>query len=538
MNRYSFEAVIFDLDGVVTKTALVHARAWKLVFDEYLRLREKRDGEPFREFTHDVDYLTYVDGKPRYEGVSSFLESRRIHIPWGEPSDAPDRETVCGIGNKKNAAFLKVLNEQGIEVYETTIQFIRELKRAGIRIGIISSSKNCKFILQSAGIEELFQTRVDGLVTTELRLRGKPEPDVFVTAAHNLGTIPGRSVAVEDAISGVQAGRSGGFGLVLGLARKDNEAALIQNGADVAMPDISEIDLEWVEHWFRRTPRVLFSVWDKPEGTYKSFAAGGESQGRVVLNPCYSRHPKTVLLAEKKPVFFLDYDGTLSPIADRPELAVMSEEMRQTVQRLSRRFTTAIVSGRMRQDVERLVGIKGLLYAGSHGFDISGPEICMIEPRAKELIPLIAEISASLKGNLGNIPGLLIEDKRFSLAVHYRLVKEEDIPQIEDLVNSIVQKKGSLRLMHGKKVFEILPAIDWDKGRAVVWIMQALGISWSDICAVYIGDDTTDEDAFRVIRTRGVGILVSEHDKVSAADFRVGSPEDVKRLFEMILSAA
>ncbi|RKY29827.1 MAG: hydrolase, partial [Candidatus Omnitrophota bacterium] len=212
MSRYSFEAVIFDLDGVITKTALVHARAWKSVFDEYLRLREKRNNEPFREFTHEVDYLTYVDGKPRYDGVRSFLESRGIHIPFGDPSDTPDKETICGIGNKKNVAFLQLIKKQGVDVYPTTIQFIKELKEAGIPSGVISSSKNGRHILQSAGIENLFQTRVDGEVSAQLKLRGKPEGDVFVVAAYNLGAHPGKAVVVEDAISGVQAGRNGGFG--------------------------------------------------------------------------------------------------------------------------------------------------------------------------------------------------------------------------------------------------------------------------------------------------------------------------------------
>lgn len=509
MSRYSFDAVIFDLDGVITKTALIHAQSWKSVFDEYLRLREKRNNEPFREFTHESDYLTYVDGKPRYDGVKSFLESRGIKIPFGEPSDPPDKETVCGIGNKKNARFLEVIKANGAEVYSSTIAFIKELKKSGIRTGIISSSKNCRYILESLGIEDLFQTRVDGEVSAKLGIKGKPESDVFVTAAHNLGAVPANSVAVEDAISGVQAGRNGGFGLVIGLARKDNEAALIENGADVAMEDISEINLEWIEKWFHKKPKPLFQFWDKV---------------------------KSVFLSEKKPVFFLDYDGTLTPIVQRPELAVISKDMKDVVQQLSKRFTTAIVSGRMREDVEKLAGIKGILYAGSHGFDILGMGISLIEPRAKQAIPLIAEIAKQISKELGGIPGILIEEKKFSLAVHYRLVEEEHIPKIKDLLQKVIRDNRSLRLMSGKKVFEILPNIDWDKGKAVRWIMQTLGISWSDASVVYIGDDTTDEDAFRIVRTRGIGILVSDKPEESAADFQLSSTEEVKKLFKEIIA--
>ena len=545
MSRYSFEAVIFDLDGVITKTALVHARAWKSVFDEYLRLREKRNNEPFREFTHEVDYLTYVDGKPRYDGVRSFLESRGIHIPFGDPSDTPDKETICGIGNKKNVAFLQLIKKQGVDVYPTTIQFIKELKEAGIPSGVISSSKNGRHILQSAGIENLFQTRVDGEVSAQLKLRGKPEGDVFVVAAYNLGAHPGKAVVVEDAISGVQAGRNGGFGLVIGLARKDNEDALLQNGADIAMKDISEIDLQWIEKWFHKKPKPLFKFWEKAErvldepspcvqGLDESWQINPD-EIRIRINPCYFRSGKSVFFGEARPAFFLDYDGTLSPIVDRPELAVMSEEMRDVVKRLSKKFTVAIVSGRMREDVEKLIGIEGLIYAGSHGFDISGPGISMIERRAKEMIPLIAETIKRLSEHLGSIKGILIEEKKFSVAVHYRLVEESCLSRIKDCVNEIIQDNKSLRLMSGKKVFEILPAIDWDKGRAVRWITQALGISWTEASVIYIGDDTTDEDAFRVIRTRGTGILVSENPRDSAADFRLSSTEEVKNLFSEIV---
>ncbi len=535
MSGYSFEAVIFDLDGVITKTALVHARAWKSVFDEYLRLREKRNNEPFREFTHEVDYLTYVDGKPRYDGVRSFLESRGIHIPFGDPSDTLDKETICGIGNKKNMAFLQLIKKQGVEVYPTTIQFIKELKEAGIPSGVISSSKNGRHILQSAGIENLFQTRVDGEVSAQLKLRGKPEGDVFVVAAYNLGAHPGKAVVVEDAISGVQAGRNGGFGLVIGLARKDNEDALLQNGADIAMKDISEIDLQWIEKWFHKKPRPLFKFWDKAERVLDESWQINPDEIRIRINLCYFRSGKSVFFGEARPVFFLDYDGTLSPIVDRPELAVMSEEMRDVVKRLSKKFTVAIVSGRMREDVEKLIGIEGLIYAGSHGFDISGPGISMIEPRAKEMIPLIAETIKRLSEHLGSIKGILIEEKKFSVAVHYRLVEESYLSRIKDCVNEIIQDNKSLRLMSGKKVFEILPAIDWDKGRAVRWITQALGISWTEASVIYIGDDTTDEDAFRVIRTRGTGILVSQNPRDSAADFRLSSTEEVKNLFSEIV---
>ncbi len=250
MKKGKFEAVIFDLDGVITKTALVHSAAWKKMFNDYLRERERKYGEPFKEFTHEYDYLTFVDGKPRYDGVKSFLESRDIHLPFGEPSDSTDKETVCGLGNRKNRAFNEVLDAEGVEVYESTVSLIRELKRRGIKIGVASSSKNCKPVLEKAGLLNLFETRVDGVVSAEMKLNGKPEPDIFTTAADNLGVPYDRAVVVEDAVSGVQAGKKGNFGLVLGIAREGNEKELKINGADIVVSDISEIGLKGIEEWF------------------------------------------------------------------------------------------------------------------------------------------------------------------------------------------------------------------------------------------------------------------------------------------------
>ncbi len=251
-NKYLFEAVIFDLDGVITRTALVHSHAWKKMFDDYLRQRETEHGEAFREFTQKDDYLPYVDGKPRYDGVKSFLESRGINIPFGDPSDSVEMETVCGLGNRKNITFNEVLKRDGVSVYESTVQMIHELKKAGIRIGLASSSKNCEAVLEAAGLMSLIETRVDGVVSAEMGLKGKPEPDIFTTAAANLGVKPHNAIVVEDATSGVAAGRAGNFGLVLGLAREENKKELLINGADIVVDDIAETSLEEINNWFAK----------------------------------------------------------------------------------------------------------------------------------------------------------------------------------------------------------------------------------------------------------------------------------------------
>lgn len=250
MSKLQFDAVIFDLDGVITQTALVHSAAWKKMFDDFMTEYSTKQNKPFKEFTHAGDYLPYVDGKPRYKGVQDFLKSRGIELPEGHPSDTPDMETVCGLGNRKDLAFNEILQRDGVSVYESTIELIKQLKAHDVRVGVASSSKNCGPVLQAAGIAGYFETRVDGVVSAEMHLKGKPEPDIFTTAADNLGVSYERTVIVEDAVSGVQAGKKGDFGLVLGIAREENERELLLHGADLVVTDLSEISLEGINDWF------------------------------------------------------------------------------------------------------------------------------------------------------------------------------------------------------------------------------------------------------------------------------------------------
>ena len=232
------------MDGVITKTAAVHSLAWKKMFDEYLHYREKQYQEPFREFTHADDYLSYVDGRPRYQGVDAFLKSRGINLPFGEPEDGAPKETVCGLGNRKNEFFNGVIQAEGVGVYDSTIELIKELLARGIKVGVATSSKNCVPILKKAGIVNLFETRVDGVVSAKLGLKGKPEPDIFTTASDHLGVEYHRTIVVEDAVSGVQAGARGKFGLVIGVARENNSHELKNNGADVVVEDLSEVTVD------------------------------------------------------------------------------------------------------------------------------------------------------------------------------------------------------------------------------------------------------------------------------------------------------
>lgn len=262
-----FDAVILDLDGVITRTAAIHTKAWRKMFDQYLENRADREKLPFKPFTND-DYLSFVDGMPRYDGVFSFLKSRGIQIPYGDPADAPVLETICGLGNRKNQLFNAILKIDGVDVYSSTIDFIKTLKSHGIKVGVASSSKNCRNVLEAVGLSDLFDVRIDGEVAAELNLNGKPAPDIFTTACDRLDIDYYRTVVVEDAVSGVQAGEAGRFGLVLGVAREGNADGLMQNGADIVVPDLAAITMEDLNRWFEiglpeAQWRITFYDYDK-----------------------------------------------------------------------------------------------------------------------------------------------------------------------------------------------------------------------------------------------------------------------------------
>jgi beta-phosphoglucomutase family hydrolase len=242
---------VFDLDGVVTNTAHIHALAWEHTFNTFLKQLAERENRPFVPFDRQKDYLQYVDGKLRMEGITSFLKSREIVLPYGDLNDSFDKESICGLGNRKNQEFRKVLRRENPHVFKSSVKFIEELKKRGIKVAVASSSRNCKLILQRTGIERLFETRVDGEVSDRLGLKGKPNPDIFLTAAREMGVIPGECVVVEDAVSGVQAGKSGNFGLTLGIARKHNGEILKRNGADIVVYDLGEISIKEIENWFK-----------------------------------------------------------------------------------------------------------------------------------------------------------------------------------------------------------------------------------------------------------------------------------------------
>jgi beta-phosphoglucomutase family hydrolase len=241
ITRDQYDAVLFDLDGVITDTAKLHAASWKQMFDAYLQKRAAERGEVFRPFDIAIDYRLHVDGKPRFDGVRDFLTSRGIQLPEGTPDDVPQAETVGGLGNRKDALVNKIIAEEGVEPYEGSVRFIRQLLKEGFKIAVVTSSQNCEAVLKAAKLNAHFEVQVDGNVIHAQRLAGKPAPDTFLLAAKLLGVEPTRAVVIEDAISGIQAACNGNFGLVIGVARTAEAEELERQGAHLVVKDLSQL---------------------------------------------------------------------------------------------------------------------------------------------------------------------------------------------------------------------------------------------------------------------------------------------------------
>jgi trehalose-phosphatase len=509
LDRAHYDSVIFDLDGVVTRTAQAHAAAWKRLFDEYLERRAQRGDPRCAPFDIERDYRLYVDGKPRQDGIRSFLASRGLEIPQGDPGDEAECETVCGLARRKNRWFLEGLSRDGVQVYESTVRLLGDLEAGGFPVAVISASENAAAVLEAAGLLDHFQTRVDGTETRRLALQGKPAPDVFLEAARRLGTDPARTVVIEDAIAGVQAGRAGGFGCVVGVDRTGHPEELKANGADVVVSDLSEL-------------RV---------GPGRSAADSSTADLPLALD----RMEEILGAGKRRLALFLDYDGTLTPIVAQPESAVLDESMRAIVNQLARVCTVAVISGRDLADVRERVGVQELIYAGSHGFDIAGPGGLRREnEEAQVCLPALDQAESALREQLQSIPGARVERKRYSIAVHFRNVPEDRVQEIEPVLGRVAAAHAELRCAGGKKIFELQPRIDWHKGRAVIWLLQALELDGPEVLPLYLGDDLTDEDAFRALSGRGVGIVVRDEPRKTAARFALESPSETETFLKAL----
>lgn len=501
------ELVIFDLDGVLTRTAAVHAAAWKEMFDRFLAELGQREGRSFEPFDAGSDYRRHVDGKPRYDGVRDFLKARGVELPDGDPDDPPERETVCGLGNRKNRFFLRRLEHDGVEVYRDAERLVDRLKRSGVRVAIASASRNCSAVLEAAGLRDLFEAELDGVQAAALGLAGKPAPDVFLEVARQLGVDPGRAAIVEDSLAGVAAGRRGGFGCVVGVDRGEQSAALRHAGADVVVRDLAEL-----------APAAL--ELDPPSALLHFEEIEAQLGGRL-------------------PALLLDYDGTLTEIVERPEDAVLAEDVRELLRELTGHCPVVIASGRDREAAEELIGVAELGYIGSHGFDIAGPAGTGIRREvASECLEALDAAERELRARLQSVAGSQVERKKFSVAVHFRRVRgEERRAEVRKAVEDILSRHPQLAKGLGHEVLELLPRVDWDKGRAVLWLLEALQLDPARFCPVYLGDDVTDEHAFEALRARGIGIVVKEESRPTAASYSLRDPREVAHWLHELLDS-
>ncbi len=518
LNLSEIDALIFDMDGVITDTAAVHAAAWKHMFDEYLKKRSKQYGEQFQPFDADTDYRRYVDGKPRYDGVKSFLQSRGISLPYGDPEDKPDQETICGLGNRKNQYFLQRLKKQGADVYESSVEFVKRVQSNGVRTAVISASRNAEAVLEAAGIQDLFSVKVDGVDSAELQLKGKPDPAIFLEATRRLEARPDKAAVIEDSLAGVEAGRRGGFKLVIGVDRANQGNDLRERGADIVVRDLSEVEI--------------------PQGQSRTSAEAQETLDR--LPSALDKKEEIVeRLRERTPAIFLDYDGTLTPIVADPEKATLPDRTRKIIRRLTEHYSVAIISGRDLDDVQKMVGVGNIAYAGSHGFDIVGPGgKYRNQEMGKRFLPALKNADRELRKAVRDIPRAKVEHKRFAIALHYRQVENADVDTLQQRFDDTLSHYPELRKGTGKKVIELRPNFDWNKGRALQHLLEALYTDSGRIVPIYIGDDITDEDAFRAISDRGIAIAVGREKRPTAAHYKLKDPEEVTKFLQQLATLA
>jgi len=392
-------------------------------------------------------------------------------------------------------------NNQSNSRYQQFIRFNKHLNLPDIKIGLILPN----------------QTNA----SSDVKI------DPLMQAAISLGIPPSETMIFLSQPEDIRISRDNGFALIVGWKSTANEDKLLfQKGADILISKLDFLNPKWIECWFNHHPIQLFK-------SKKYFPA--ETEG-LSINPHYLYTGPEIMKRKEKPVFFFDYDGTLTPIVQRPNLAKLAPSMKNILLQLSKKYHLALISGREREDLINQVGILDIFYAGNHGLDISGPGISMTFPLVKKYLPIIENISHHLDQALSLIPGVILEKKKMSVAIHYRMVSKDKLPELKSILkNSLKGKLKHIRILKGKKVFEFLPNIEWNKGKAIIWMMNVMKLSWSDYRVFFLGDDTTDEDVFRILRTRGTGILIAEKARISAADYRLSSPEEVKNWMQYFL---
>jgi trehalose 6-phosphate phosphatase len=496
------DAVLFDMDGVVTDTAVAHFAAWKTLFDAFLRARDP-EARPFDE----ADYREHVDGKPRYDGVAAFLASRGIALPHGEAGDDPDAGTVCGLGNRKNRLFNDWLAANRVEPFPGSLALLDALDAAGIPAAVFSSSRNADAVLASAGIRHRFRAKIDGSDGAALSLPGKPDPAYLVEAARRLGADPARAAVIEDALSGVEAGRRGGFAHVIGIDRDGDGSALRGAGATITVADLAELGLA-DGRLAPRTFSTIPSAWDATDAL-------------------------TARLRGRRPAVFLDYDGTLSPIVENPADAVLGDEHAPRAQaargcgapsRSSRARPRR--RARLRRRRQPVLRRQPRLRPRRPGRLARGRrEGADLPARARRRRRRPRAGPHAISGRSGRAQTLLAR-RPFPR----RCPRGRRDGRSREALALVMARHKRLKASAGKKVYDVKPRTDWNKGRAVEALLAELDLDRPDVLPIYLGDDTTDEDAFRALAGRGLGLVVRDgSDRRTAAEFALDGVGDVER---------
>lgn len=496
----TIKGIIFDMDGVVTQTAVIHYKAWKIVFDRLL----SQINPSFNPFTEE-DYFYFLDGMSRVDGVTNFLTSRELSLKELQKLYTSVEECIAHLCETKNELLLAIISENSVDCFADTLEFIKLLLLHNYSIAIISSSKNCLEILKSAKVEKIFPVRVDGIVSETIGIPGKPNPAIFLEAAKQLNLLPQECMVIEDALSGVKAAKEGAFGVVVALDRKNKlHAQFSELEADYILPDLSK----------------------KQTTFYQKIFCGSEKK----LESAFNILPLIANLLENKNelIVFLDYDGTLTPIVERPENALLSPTMLQCLTQLSQKYTTVIISGRELNNLKNLINIPNIYYSGNHGFEFTGPECSnMFYQIGHEFVDELTAVYQALYGVFQKIKGCIIENKKFSLSIHYRLVDENLHEYISQKIEDNLSSFPNLTRHYGKKVFEIRPNIHWNKGLAAENILTQFKLVKNNLIPVYIGDDVTDEDAFTQFGLNGITIKVTPESYKTNAHYFLKSPKEV-----------
>lgn len=481
--RFPFAGIVLDVDGVTTDTRRIHFRAWKRIFDQELGLRN------LTEFT-DEDYQNYVDGRPREEGILSLFKSRGLSLELAK---------VREVAEAKNEIFLTLLREHPPKAYDDFFKAMKLWKSQAIDVMAVSSSKNCRPVLESAGVIDMFKLIIDGTDALALELNGKPAPDYFLEAIKRARLRPRDCAIVEDSLSGIIAGRRGDFSYVFGMSRvgQTSPQELYLYGADYVVSSLEDI-----------------GKMKNPLTEWADFKA--RVGGRDVA-------------------LFVDYDGTLTDIVNDPRDAHIPESTRAILKTCSKSFKVSIISGRDRNDVKQRVGIDSIFYSGCHGLDVSGPGCFHFEvEEVSGLLSELEEASLVLSAFFAPVEGIVIERKRFSTALHYRMVSVLSDEKIVEEVSKLLARFENLRCKLGKKVIEIIPDVEWDKSKAVDKISEILEIDPRVTVPIYIGDDVTDEDVFISYRRKGICIKVCEDECLLSAHYKLRSPAEVGKFLTFL----